>query len=83
MSDLITVLSMYFHQVSGLEYMKALIQTTEIKLITVHDVFELSLTIVPVSLSPYAAAPKQIKFRNKLLVISLWLPFISTLFTLT
>ena len=73
MSELMTLLSMYVYQVFGLANMKAMMQTAEIRFITVHDVFELSPNIVPVSLSPCAAALKQIKFRNKLLVISLWL----------
>ena len=63
MSDLITLLSMYVYQVFGLANMK-LMQTAEIKFITVHDDFELSPNIVPVCLSPSAAARKQIKFRN-------------------
>ena len=83
MSDLINLLSMYVYQVFGLANMKALKQTAEIKFIPVHDVFELSPYIVPLSLSPNAAARKQIKFRNNMLVISLWLPFINTLSSLT
>ena len=70
---------MYVYQVFGLANMKALMETAEIKFITVHDVFELSPNIDPVSASPYAAVRKQIIFRNKLLVISLLLPFIKTL----
>ena len=46
-------------------------QIAEIRFITVHDDFELSPNIVPVSLSSNAAARKQIKFRNKWFVISL------------
>ena len=83
MSDLITLLSMYVYQVFGLANMKALVQTAEIMSFTVHDVFKLSPNIVTVSLFPYAATRKQIKFRNKLSVISLWLPFINTLSSLT
>ena len=82
MSDLITLLSMYVYQVFGVANMK-LMQAAEIKFITVHADFELSLNIVPVSLSPNAAARKQIKFQNKLLVTPLWLPFINTLSPLT
>ena len=40
-------------------------QTAKIKFIAVHDDFELSPNIVPVSLSPNAAARKEIKFWNK------------------
>ena len=65
MSDLITLLSMYVYQVFGLANMK-LMQTAEVKFITVHDNFELSPNIVPVSLSHNAAARQQIKFRYKL-----------------
>ena len=82
MSDLITLLSMYVYQVFGLTNMK-LMQTAEIKVIMVQDDFELSPNIVPVSLSSIAAARKQIKFRKMLLVISLGLPFINTLSSLT
>ena len=82
MSDLITLLGMYVCQVFGLANMK-LMQTTEIKFIAVHDDFELSPNIVPVSLSSNSAARKQIKFRNKWFVISLWLPIINTLSFLT
>ena len=39
MSDLITLLGMYVYQVFGLANMKAVMQTAEIKFITVHDVF--------------------------------------------
>ena len=59
MSDLIAILSMY---VFGLANMKVLMKTAEIKFITVHDVLEVSPNIVPVSLPPYAAAHKRIKF---------------------
>ena len=47
-------------------------QTAEIKFITAHDVFEIFPNTAQVFLFPYAAARKQIKFRNKLSVISLW-----------
>ena len=75
---MITLLNRYIYQAFDLANMKALMQTAEIKLIMVYAVFELSLNIVIVLLPPpppptqtYAAARKQIKFRNKLLVISL------------
>ena len=39
MSDLIILLSIYVYQVFDLANMKALMQTAEIKFITVHDLF--------------------------------------------
>ena len=43
---------MYVYQVFGLANMKALMQTGEIKFITVHDVYELAPNIVIVLLFP-------------------------------
>ena len=61
---------MYVYQVFDLANFKALMQSAEMKLITVYDVIELFLNIVICLLhplpTPYAAARKQIKFRKKL-----------------
>ena len=65
MSDLITIiflydnlLSMYVYQVFGLANLKALMQTGEIKFITVLDVYELSSNVVLVLLFPLCSCSK-------------------------
>ena len=62
MSDLITLLSMYVYQVFGLANMK-LMQTAEIKFIMVHDDFELSPDIVPVSFPPMQLLVSKLNFE--------------------
>ena len=70
---------MYVYQVFGLANMKALMQTAEIKFITVHG-----FLIIP-QYSPSFPFPttqllgSELNFEIKLLVISLWLPLINTL----
>ena len=66
-----TLLRVYVYQVFGLANVKALMQTGDIKFITVPDVPSTQLLV---SKKKKKKNKKKNKFRNTLLFLSLWLP---------